>query len=522
MNFEYYLGYRSVPITKGSRMSVRCVSFWFVRLGTSICLATVITACSSSRQQDKNAALIPEQIDIAGRTQPQSTDPAAKIPAPQALVKTYRQLVAERVTNATAGDFRNLKTGLSSNSSGIGYTAINCAAGVDCTNKYVEVILASGDSGGYCSGVLIAKDLLLTNRHCAQLVIKTANTSFNGGGVAILFPDQKKSENPEMNFGMAQNLIVISPTEVLNPVQSPDWAIFKINSDFTIYPKKFTPPKLNREGIKDGEKYYVYAKSPYANSKDPNAIEKRECVANYRTVFSPWMDRADLPVIELSDCPIGPGNSGAPIYNGDGELVGIIGGQYQPELLANLGALAEHAWGLLKPGTGFLNIGWGMNLACIPDLDHADSELPAGCDSSGIGMSAIDFPETVKAEAEAQLASVKVPTEQFDFEASRATVESNGFAPISQALMLQVPTCIHQGALKGLSEGKVHFKLNSSGIALSPEGIPLKSAGLLMTNEVTAVFDRQTLMKRSVAQMSIMLDNTPIILYQGNLKVCPE
>lgn len=492
-------------------------------------LATSLVACQKKDEGGSGTARPPAQMKLPGESQPQTDQPistpapaAPQIPLPGPPPK-YREIVNALVQEAIQNGYRDSKNGVlrQSHSSSPGYFIPHCAEGVDCRSKFVGIALTSKTgAGASCSGVLIAKDLVLTNRHCAKMVVERANDSFDSGSIWLAFPRSKKDLESDEVYGLVQNVVLLSPEDIATPLSSPDWAILKIKESMPI-PRDVRLPKINRDGIKEGKIYYVYSRSPYADAADPNAVEKRACKAVYRTAFATWLDRPLLPVIELSDCPIGPGNSGAPIYNEEGELVGIIGGQFNPKLLQALSSLAILNWGVLDSPKGFSNIGWGMTMACIPDLDDPNKELPGDCDLESREAPLMQLPESALEKAKQVLAEVTPPSDKFHYSIVRAAPAPSAFAYIGQALVFQTPDCILPEALASLQNGEVTLNLNSSGVMLSAEGVPLDKAATLHRHEVKLVFDLDTLRKNQAAvPMSLQLSDPVINLHRGELRLC--
>ena len=420
------------------------------------------------------------------------------------------------IEDAVRGDFRHSRAGTSIYGGSSSYQEIYCAQGSECRSKFVEVNLNDGEHGARCSGVLLAKDLVLTNRHCARFVVSHANLSFGRGSIDIVLPKLRKTD-ANNSISLVQNLVLISPDSVPNPLSSPDWAILGLDPSFPL-PADVVIPRISREGIKDGETYTVYAKSPFGDAKEPDAIEKRQCKAVYKTIFAPWQDRPLLPVFELSDCPIGPGNSGSPIFDKAGALVGIIGGQFAPSLLQSLSELARH-WNLIDSPTGLANVGWGMSLACIPDLDDPHAQLPADCDEQGTEIHPIQLLPEAISQSERALDEAPKNTDVFRFKNVRATPDKGPLFTISQMLELSVPDCIHAAALDKLDGDNVTLDLNKGGIMFSSVGRPTATAAKVQGEEMTLKFDRRLLSssKRTALTVTVGKD---IVLYRGDLEIC--
>ena len=451
---------------------------------------------------------------------PPLVDPPKPSPEPplEPPKKTYTELVDIEMRKAIDGGFRRLTTGFGRGGSGGSVDPVYCAPGVDCQSKYVGVSLSKAGSGGYCSGVLIAKDLVLTNRHCAEVMVSAANQSFGGGMVQVVVPGKDKTETyGPMNIGA--NFVMISPTDVVMPLGSPDWAILKVYDGTPIkLPVGMSLPKINREGIIAGQKYFVYSKSPYADAEDKNEIEKRECKAIYGTAFGPWFNTPKSAMIELSDCPIGPGNSGSPIYNEAGELVGLIAGQFNPNLMNSLSALSLADYKLSTEM--FQPVGWGMTMACIPDISSG-AKLPEEC-NAGLGMTTglLAIPEDLQNKIVAKVnefAKSKTTSEKFQFETIRAQ-NTNSLAVISQALFMNIPSCVLRDELKTLVDKDHYVLISVAGAKLSKFGVLTGEVSEPLTMPAQLDVNVDELIKSKVAPMTVKILGLP--MHQGILKIC--
>lgn len=380
-----------------------------------------------------------------------------------------------------------------------------CAPGVDCQDRVVIVHL----SDGTCSGVMVAKDIVLTNRHCSEVVVENPYDSFTGS-FAVARPERnsKKSEN---NVTFAKDLIAVSSADFTSGgMFSPDFAFVRLDREL----KDSTPVTMNFEGLKDGETYFIYGVSPYSDGKK-NVIERRECVARYNTTFAAHWRRPKDAIAVFADCPIGPSNSGSPIFNKDGELVGLIGGQIAPDATQTLSQLSRE---LGVSDRGLTSIGWGTNLACMPDIRDLNKPIAAECDiafASDVLSAEIPAGDLEKVSAEVKTTSDGI----YEFQVQRANVTQSIFGLVSQAMFITVPDCIHSGALKRLNKKNQVTKLRYSALKLNPYyEFTSETSGLRETAGYFN-FDVKQLRRNGTAPLTVgILGDIPI--YEGTIKVC--
>lgn len=450
-----------------------------------------------------------------------SATPAEPTPSPTPA-RPYTELVTEGLRASQEGAFRAKDTGwLRGSFSDLGASTManTCAEGVDCRIKYIQVVLGKPTAMGTCSGVRIAKDLVLTNRHCVRLITEQPNSGFDGSGFAVL---PKNPSDPWGETTSISNLVLISPKNVAGPIAGPDWAILKLLVQAPPFAADVPVPKINRDGFKDGESYFVYAPSPYANASNPLAIEKRECKAVYRTIFAPSFDRPLNTVVAFAGCPIGPGNSGAPIYNKDGELVGIIAGQFVPATMEALSLIAATDFGLLA-SPQFGHVGFGMNMACIPDLD-SPAPLPEDC-NAGFGQKSakVTVSDDLAKTAIDRLTALPQPSEKFEFRAVPAVAnERQAIATLAQVLFVQAPECVKPDVLRSLTNDDLKFKANFAGVALSQEGSLLPRLAPLQSKDAKLILDLEVLKTRGEAEYELDLVSDRMPLHLGKLTTCPD
>lgn len=192
---------------------------------------------------------------------------------------------------------------------------LNCANSHDCPlNVGMVGVNISGDDYqpqiGQCTGFLIADDIVATNSHCIPERLKENNQSCEKF-LAIKFIGYRGDGLP--NIYGCKELLSFSKLKALGP----DYAFFRVD------PTGIKPFTISQKGIEDEERLQIAKVTPHARSEG-GSLERVSCrnvlgsLLNIQAV-SPWSSTG----VAL-DCQTVEGNSGSPIINNGGEVVGIV------------------------------------------------------------------------------------------------------------------------------------------------------------------------------------------------------
>lgn len=354
--------------------------------------------------------------------------------------KVYSEAVARNIENLS----RSTQAPHNSSYS----TVIKRCLSKDCQNKFVSIIIASPEGTFTCSGVPLAKNIVLTNFHCInQLAFDPSKNVFTAG-IYIQPPTYKTQFSLAVR---AKKVVAHSPmnfynSQLMGHPYAMDYAILELESDLEI-----TPPKINYTyGLNDGENYTVLEFSPYAASDfdEKRTLREYKCKAIHNSIYAPAVKSKSFPISFFSDCPIGPGNSGSPIYNSKGELVGIISGQFNPMRLDYLSVFSNE-FGILK--SRLKNVGWGNMLTCIPKIENGIASPVVGseCDnelSSIASKNSTSLSQKKINEMESYLAKSRTQNSLFRFTPSRLNITRSGFLYMWALglVVADVPECIYK------------------------------------------------------------------------------
>ncbi len=379
--------------------------------------------------------------------------------------KEYSKAVIQNIENLSLSPQYPMNPGLSS-------VSRRCLS-KDCQNRFVSLIISGADVSAMCSGVPLAKNLVLTNFHCINKLAFDPSKNVFTAGVYALSPMYK---NDIPRSVQVKKVVAHSPMNYFRPdlmghPYSMDYAILELETDLDI-----TPPKTNfTYGFNDGETYTVLEFAPYASGEfdEQRTLREYKCKAIHNSIFGPAAKSETFPISFFSDCPIGPGNSGSPIYNSHGELVGIIAGQINPLYFEYLSQFSI-GFGLLP--SRFKNVGWGNLLLCLPIVKNGvvTSSVGSNCDSelSNVASKNNVSISQKKMKAMEYFLSKNPPQNSFFHMSPKQLKETRqGFLYgwVIGSTVVQVPDCIYQDKwnrgrqLEGLILKAVTPKLNIYG-----------------------------------------------------------
>lgn len=189
---------------------------------------------------------------------------------------------------------------------------IDCESinGSSCPEGVARLLILNkqnADKSSVCSGFMIGSDILITNEHCipAQSVCKNTHIAiYNGHSY-----EKTKCK---------------SVIKTLNDIKNPkdprkklDVAIIQTENEFT--GKSF---RLATRKPKVYEELTAWVVDHTGlDAKDPNLFESRITELKCRVAWRPGMSS-----LILEKCPVIKGNSGSPLLNAEGEIVGVIWG----------------------------------------------------------------------------------------------------------------------------------------------------------------------------------------------------
>lgn len=388
-----------------------------------------------------------------------------------------------------------------------------CADGVDCKDYVVSVT----SSAGNCAGVLLTPTIAMTNRHC----IEDLATELFGdltATISVVVPKRFASServSGELYISFVKRVVGLSPKQFSVDGMQPDYAFLELQEELSGAENR----RLNFSGIQDGETYFIYA-TPAAGATGQSALafERRACRAVYQITSASFFDSPKDPIILFPDCPIGPANSGSPIYNADGELVGLIAGQMRPSTILSLQMLAL-SFGVSTLEQPLTNVGWGVNLACIPDISNLDRPLPIECDVDFASPTQnLIIPADLQSRLRGDLSGVGLEDDKFKYKLALSNVPADITKTIFQGMMLQVPDCVRPEAVSDLQDQQ-QIELNYSALKLSPLWILLEETTGPKKQNFQLQIEKSKFQGGAETTMQLELPGG-LRVYKDSIKVC--
>ena len=220
-----------------------------------------------------------------------------------------------------------------------------------CSESIGLVSVANATSAFVCTGFLIADDIVATNSHCIPPDLKAGNSCRNR-----IWMSFAPSEHTEKYENQAECANIIYSSALSQEIGAKDFAFFKL-ATHTGRPKL----TISRRGFEDGQFVRVTKIDPdLTRERFRGNIYTTKCKTIFGSTFTNTADRYSS-TMTFADCPIIPGNSGSPILDENGAVLGIVQAKLQ---------IAEMESSLKKVDTqlqdGYLALlSMGTNFACI-------------------------------------------------------------------------------------------------------------------------------------------------------------
>lgn len=190
-----------------------------------------------------------------------------------------------------------------------------CDRNQNCPEGVAVVGVALERSAHQCTGFLVGSNLVMTSAHCLPNNLDGVSCRSR---ISVVFPSIVRNQHRVRGIRVGCEEIV-KRTIPSDPLRSLDFALIK-----TTAPVDRTPLRVNHDGVGDGQELKVW-RAQFGNSTGiVGRISSTTCSVQRETVLSYGSDSSHNPIEVLVDCPIQEGNSGSPVLNSQGEVVGII------------------------------------------------------------------------------------------------------------------------------------------------------------------------------------------------------
>jgi hypothetical protein len=205
-------------------------------------------------------------------------------------------------------------------------TQVTCFSDQDC-NPSVAMLAAVWTTPRFqvsvCTGFMVAPDILATNSHCLPVDLDQGGVSCSDR-LYVFFPTANgyTEERAECDT-------VISSTghnEKFPPKQ--DLAFVKLKA-----PTSRPALQLSRDGFADKAQVRLVKVNPSkgeGGNYDVGSMQTVDCYAEQHSTRLPTFDDNHSPLVALGTCEVVGGNSGSPVLDSQGRVVGIVQAYFDP------------------------------------------------------------------------------------------------------------------------------------------------------------------------------------------------
>lgn len=245
------------------------------------------------------------------------------------------------------------------------HSQVFCENDAECSPSVGLIATAEPQRATVCTGSLVAEDVVATASHCIpQDLGKGADC---GGRIWISFPDAEGFPSARIECSRILDASRFSAPYRINR----DYAFFRLQK-----PASRPALEIRRSGFQADTSYSLFLVDPFFGSGQiEGSLRKQSCVAIHGSEYLPGSYFERSPIMTFKDCQVGAGNSGSPIVDAQGSLLGVLQAIPNPSDEKWLEFTRKAA--LDQPGVS-IHLAFGTNYACVrTPFDSASTILDA-------------------------------------------------------------------------------------------------------------------------------------------------
>lgn len=201
---------------------------------------------------------------------------------------------------------------------------------------------------GVCTAFLVSENTVITNNHCVPAELKTEGASCSGK-IKFIFPEMDGYAKEEIDCETIKRISDMSSETI-----SMDVAIIRLKVT-----TRRAPLQVSLDGLANGDEVRVIKIDPDASGGTQKRVT---CFALQNSLANPFYKNSGSPLFLVRDCEIVRGNSGSPMLNKNGQVIGVIS------------AVGATTIDNSKKAEGHISL--GTNLACYRDLSFTNNFKP--------------------------------------------------------------------------------------------------------------------------------------------------
>lgn len=236
---------------------------------------------------------------------------------------------------------------------------VKCLNKKECPEALAKIVGTENGQSWKCTGFLISENILATNKHCLPEALMKNKSANCAGTLTVHFPETQKAKAE--NIGCLK-VLDFSDDKLDGNVVTLDYAFLELDRKLSR-----APMKISHAGIKDQEILTFWR----VDEIEDSVVRKDKCTSSYQSLFFPFTDSYDDPVMTLVGCSADHGNSGSPLLNLKGEVVAILEGKTNQVAMDFFKEKFQEK--------NLVNIVKSSNLACISVPGENSTSFPESC-----------------------------------------------------------------------------------------------------------------------------------------------